>query len=416
MTEINMNDGKDGGKFLTIFFGVIAGIFIFIFVAPYLFLGIGLQYRDQEALKESGFILPNGQFVFHQLHTGLFSEDHFSDGLLFHKYGPCFDRSGNQVFNIKISDLEPFSEGLAAVQLGSNKSERWGFLDKTGRFAIEASFQNAHSFNNGLAPVQSSGKWGYIKKNGEWAIKPIYDKAHIFSEERAAICLDGKIGYIDTKGNIIVKPAYDVGMPFSEGVAQVANFGTESNPGDIFYFDKTGKKLFQVDKSIRHTSNPKGYYSSAGSIDFYDPDSFQVNGKNYEYRADNAFHHPNEQTQKFRYDRQQFSCDKRFGYLNKQGKTVIPFQFDSAMPFSEGVACVSKDKLFGFIDENGNYIFEKRFESASNFHDGLAFVTVTKGNSGFINKSGNIVIPVKCGQADDFYEGLAMVGPLMVYP
>jgi hypothetical protein len=48
--------------------------------------------------------------------------------------------------------------------------------------------------------------------------------------------------------------------------------------------------------------------------------------------------------------------DGKFGYINKQGELVIPFLFDYATPFTKGVATVKKDGQLGRIDKSGTLI------------------------------------------------------------
>ena len=51
--------------------------------------------------------------------------------------------------------------------------------------------------------------------------------------------------------------------------------------------------------------------------------------------------------------------DGKWGYVNKMGNGVIPFEFDYAEPFSYGIAIVKKGELYGFIDVFGNSTFSK---------------------------------------------------------
>ena len=49
---------------------------------------------------------------------------------------------------------------------------------------------------------------------------------------------------------------------------------------------------------------------------------------------------------------------QKYGYINKQGDEVFPCQFDMAEDMSEGVALVQKGNLFGFVDAKGNSTFD----------------------------------------------------------
>jgi WG containing repeat len=91
---------------------------------------------------------------------------------------------------------------------------------------------------------------------------------------------------------------------------------------------------------------------------------------------------------------------------------VIPFEYDSAFLFSEGLAMVSKikgeDDFYGFIDKTGRAVVPIKYDGARGFSEGLAPV-VLKGKAGYINKQGRIVIPLKYYQTEPFSNGLAPV-------
>ena len=155
--------------------------------------------------------------------------------------------------------------------------------------------------------------------------------------------------------------------------------------------------------------------------------------------------------------------NKKWGYMDREGKVVIPFQFEFARHFSEGRAQVTVgtgknahegfiDSLgaqvippkyyradgfseglapvafetkqtapcldcsiydwnmhWGFIDKSGNLAIEAKFRNARTFHEGLAAVQGDSGKWGFINASGTLVIPYSFDYASLFSEGLAPV-------
>ena len=108
---------------------------------------------------------------------------------------------------------------------------------------------------------------------------------------------------------------------------------------------------------------------------------------------------------------------QKWGYLNNKGKIIIPFIYDSAEDFSEGVAAVSKGEYeknkHGFIDKTGKTVIPFNYDYAGNFSEGLA--TILKGSQetgkyGIIDKNGKtIVAPKYDGYIAEFSEGLATV-------
>ena len=96
----------------------------------------------------------------------------------------------------------------------------------------------------------------------------------------------------------------------------------------------------------------------------------------------------------------------KWGYMNRDGKVVIPPQFDDEGDFFGGLAKARIGKTWGFIDESGRVIIPFRFASAGNFQEGLAPVQVER-KWGFTNREGRLVIEPQFQAASEFHEGLA---------
>lgn len=62
----------------------------------------------------------------------------------------------------QFNNVLPFSENIAAVQVGS----KWGFIDRTGKQIIPTVFDKIKPFHNGFAEVVIEGKTYSIDKNG----------------------------------------------------------------------------------------------------------------------------------------------------------------------------------------------------------------------------------------------------------
>ncbi len=48
---------------------------------------------------------------------------------------------------------------------------RFGYIDRSGRFAIEPRFERARPFHCGLALVRKNGEWNYIDHLGDTVIE-----------------------------------------------------------------------------------------------------------------------------------------------------------------------------------------------------------------------------------------------------
>ena len=101
--------------------------------------------------------------------------------------GRAFDHAGS------------FSDGFALVEQGGRKF----FINASGQevfSALTAEIEDAQGFSEGLAAVKAHGKWGYIDRTGNWALPNLYDKAGPFRGGQAAVQTGKQNFYIDKTG------------------------------------------------------------------------------------------------------------------------------------------------------------------------------------------------------------------------
>jgi hypothetical protein len=182
------------------------------------------------------------------------------------------DKTGAWVIEPRLSQAYSFSEGLAFVSDWSiSDGYTSGCIDKTGAWVFKLDSPEELvgwdlRFSEGLAAMwvdtkktYTLRKWGYLDKTGAWAIEPQFDFAHDFSEGRAVVSLDvvndaanpSRVGYIDKTGKMVVEPQYFWGDPFSGGLAMVApwfdevpDWGMWYPPDKYRYIDTTGKVIW----------------------------------------------------------------------------------------------------------------------------------------------------------------------------
>lgn len=108
----------------------------------------------------------------------------------------------------------------------------------------------------------------------------------------------------------------------------------------------------------------------------------------------------------------------KYGYADKSGKIVIPYQYDYASHFNKGKAEVSKDGRTFYIDIKGKEIDnDKLSDSAELLNGSLSagnesglIMVENNGKYGWKNEKGDIVIPIIFENAvDNFSDGLAWV-------
>ncbi len=121
-----------------------------------------------------------------------------------------------------------FYNGVAMYR--QPKTYKYGFIDKTGKFIIEPTFEWAEPFKGNIAPVSNGDKFGFINKSGTLVLPYKYVLAEAFSDGLAAVFTGVAWGYIDETGNYVIPPQYgsyeghdgeEIANPFIDGYAAV---------------------------------------------------------------------------------------------------------------------------------------------------------------------------------------------------
>lgn len=106
--------------------------------------------------------------------------------------------------------------------------------------------------------------------------------------------------------------------------------------------------------------------------------------------------------------------DDRYGYMDRQGRIVIPCVYAAAHPFSEGYAIVRDDStgLCSYIDTLGHVVSSVTFASGWEARDGMGRIHRDPAgqHKAYIDLSTGRVIDVDYDSFGDFSEGLACVG------
>ena len=323
------------------------------------------------------------------------------------KFG-YIDRAGKIIIPLQFDSANEFHEGLALVTANGKKL----FIDTTGSVVIRPNFDIVNNFSEGLAAVNigqkripnlglisDPGKWGYLDSTGKLVIPLKFTHAEDFSEGLAAVNNTDRDhgGFIDHTGKIIFSVPLDVTLGFHEGLVGVLL------KGSVSYYDRTGKTI-----SIASDYGPKsnsfseglvpisakgkwGFMDRTGKLvieaNFEDAENFSEGRAPVKVKGEVVWCPADESGNRS-------GATMMYGYINRTGKIIIPAVFNSAAPFSEGLAAVRKcDEAF-FIDKTGKTVISGHFTYASSFSGGLAsFEMLTKDGllSGYVDRTGKIV-------------------------
>lgn len=102
------------------------------------------------------------------------------------------------------------------------------------------------------------------------------------------------------------------------------------------------------------------------------------------------------------------SRNDKWGFIDKEGKTIIPFEYDDADYFFEGLARVKKNGKYGFIDKQGKIIIPFEYDDVGSFFKGLANVK-KNGKWGYIDKQDKTIIPFEYDEVRPFHQKIVSV-------
>ena len=128
-------------------------------------------------------------------------------------------RTGEVVIQAQFNSAQKFSEGLARVELGY----RFGYIDQTGKIVIHTTYLWGGKFCEGLARVRGDESFGYINKQGNPINKQQLDGGLDFGEGFAPVMIKNKWGYMNQNGEIVIEPQFDEAEKFDNGRARVRN-------------------------------------------------------------------------------------------------------------------------------------------------------------------------------------------------
>ncbi len=250
------------------------------------------------------------------------------------------DRTGNFAFPGRFKTAEPFSQGFALVSQMTENTYYYFFIDKTGARQFGMNFINAKSFENGLAFVETTAGQGYINLQGKFILGPY----SYVGDNSGKLTRYQKVawGYLNGEGQTVIAPQFTRAKDFVNGMAVV------QSEGKTKIIDSTGSVV-----------------STLADIDFDDTGAGvgdQLLGYScpITVRSDSDGH---------------IYLQPQWGYMDLNGKVVIPAQYDACEPFSEGLALVYEERGYnGFIDEKGNVIIPFDESEKSSFSGGVAKV------------------------------------------
>jgi hypothetical protein len=274
------------------------------------------------------------------------------------------------VFAILLIGSSVMAQQYVTQVKSSNK--KWGYVNQKGEVIIQPQFEKCYEFSpDGYAPI-------YDTKNRQYYfINPKGDKLQTevssfklidgfgidlkgFEDGLVPVKVGEKWGYMNTAGKLAIPAQYDEPTAFSSGHASA----------------KKGSGYVVL--------NTKGEETPISS-DVIDIKVFSE--KLAPYRA----------------------ADKKFGFIDTNGKVAIPAQFESVGYFKNGLAWAKTlDKKVGYINPQGEWVIKPQFDVAKEFDAKSGMARIKQGDQwGYVSKTGNVLHVNDTDLFGDFSDGLA---------
>jgi len=309
------------------------------------------------------------------------------------------DEHGNRVWSAHYDEMGSMQGGMAPVRVGEN----WGFVNEEGKVVGKLEYEGAKRVFGGLAAVKEKGRWGYVAyQDGglRKAIPPRFIQARDFAEGLAAVEesddapvgdeMDAGVvedeskkiqgppawGYILPNGNLWLGLDFVEAGDFRDGRAAVKPLREGASWALI-----DSKPNKEHHGKVRTTGTYSGLvllgekrvaWRTEGKWGLMDFQEKVIEVKPGGARQDILLAvGPFE-------DRRAPAKDENgmWGYLDPDGKWVIPAKYERAGVFRKGLAAVKEPGgKWGYLKPDGSWAIEPRFTQARAFTDGLAAVS-----------------------------------------
>ncbi|HET9598534.1 MAG TPA: WG repeat-containing protein, partial [Anaeromyxobacteraceae bacterium] len=252
-----------------------------------------------------------------------------------------------------------------------------------------------------LFPVRRGGKWGYIDREARVAISPRFDRAERFSEGLAAVVLEGKHGYVDAKGELVLVPAQEpagaVHRPFADGLAAVRDGEA------IGFIDRKGKLAIPARFiSADDFSEGLAFACDRDGCGYLDRSGRPALGGGL--RAGYPVHGG--------FAGVALPTGHRGGkrwVLYHVARGRLPGDYDDVGRVSDGLIAVRHEGRWGYVDGEGRAVIPPQFARGGEFVDGLAPVWEAAWSCGYADRTGKLAIPTRFRVCHPFSEGRARV-------
>lgn len=369
---------------------------------------------------------------------------------------------GEVVFEVPYKYAYDFSSGMARVQdvatINGKRDWFYGFIDEKGKLAIPLQYYAVRDFECDFTFVQEQkgSKWMLIDKTGKKALDQTFDKVGSFWEGMCEACnalsTGGfTCGWVDSTGKLAIPIKY-LGGTFKEGLASTCEIA--GNDEKYGFLDKTGKAVIPfkylqagssnfyeglarvkvggktglIDKNDKFFMPPKygtmgNYFDGLASVAFGPGfNNFGFVDKDYNIVVKGPYYMVTDFSGGFSVVTNEVKGKMQSGIINTKGEFVVPMQDGNAYneAKSYGALYTLLESKFTYYRTDGKTPFTNvlvhsiKFPPAYNNQLNKDLLVYTEGGGGtkrgYLNRDGEVAIPAMFCDAGYFSDnGLAMV-------
>jgi hypothetical protein len=288
--------------------------------------------------------------------------------------------------------------GGKGTQIEARTATGAGIFNLTGEWLVSPQYTYANPMKNGRARVRLGNRTGFVDTFGKTSIAfQDYYLIGEFDENVTGACkLQGICSIIDLDGKAINNTTYKLIGSFIDGVA-IANAADNS----AVYVDTHGEERFPGSINLEE-------FSGGLSRAVLKLETTQYIDRKWQVALDTKFM----VAYGFSDGLAAVSRDgNKFGYIDSNGKTVIPPAFHFAESFHENLASVCLNRKFGVIDRIGRWKIKPRFADIDVFRSGIAVasakgtvdeycISTSDGEYGLIDTRGKWVVQPRYSSID----------------
>lgn len=347
----------------------------------------GNTWYEQNLLKvkkdsKYGLINLDGKEILSCEYDNIYALEGITNSIIVVKDGKfgLVDSNGNQVIDTQYKEIKNFGKDYKQGYIIKNQDNKCGVVSYSKIQVLPNQYEDIKQvYGTSLFVISESGKQKVIKQDGTVVIGDGFDSISQILDgttQGVVFVKNGKYGVMNADAKVIIDPTYDY-LKQAKSQEYIAKkdgkYGVINQDKNVkLEFKYTGisydsiADIFVAEDSDYNSVVLDGQYNEKlkGIVSEINTDKGYLKIRiNDEYKYYNFKFEEKKNTEIFSANDIFLSKQNgKYGYVDKQGKTVVDYIYDDATEENEyGYASVKKDGLWGSIDENGKVVLSPKY-------------------------------------------------------